>query len=243
MELARAVQSSMSAPQAAAVGESMTNTDRDIGEAVRGELEWDTKVAELAIDVQVDGPVVVLSGTVGSWAERLAAQDAAKRVAGVREVSNKITVQLTRAVRYPDPALAQALRDALERDVFVSRLNIRSSVSSGQVVLEGEVDCCAQRDDAERVVRNVRGVRSVLNQISVRPMDNEAYHVQKSIDAALERRVDGDARGVNLDVHDGKVILSGVVHCWAERQLVVSAARGTRGVRSVDDRLSVRPER
>ena len=46
---------------------------------------------------------------------------------------------------------------------------------------------------------------------------------------------------INLDVHDGKVILSGVVHSWAERQSVVGAAKGTPGVRSVDDRLSVEP--
>jgi len=217
--------------------------DRDLCEAIRAELEWDANLAELAIEVQVDGSLVILSGTVGSWAERLAAQDAAKRVAGVREVSNKIAVQLHRSARSTDAELAEALRVTLERDVFISRRKIRCSVSTGQVVIEGEVDCCAQRDDAERAVRNVRGVRNVLNQISVRATDSDPYQLQKSIEAAVERRIDGEARNVYLDVHDRKVILSGVVHCAAERQLVVDAARGTRGVRSVDDRLSVEPRR
>jgi osmotically-inducible protein OsmY len=223
--------------------ELMTTMNRDLCEAIRSELEWDTNLARLAIEVQVDGPLVILSGTVGSWAERLAAQDAAKRVAGVREVNNKIAVQSTRAAGLTDAALAESLRSTLDRDVFISRRKIRCGVSSGKVVLEGEVDCCAQRDDVERAVRNVRGVRSVLNQISVRPTDSEAHELQQAIESAVERRIDTDARNVYLDVHDGKVILSGVVHCWAERQSVVAAARGTRGVRSVDDRLSVEPER
>jgi|GEM_PF-3303969 len=221
----------------------MTNIDRDICEAIRAELEWDSNLAELAIQVRVDGPLVILSGTVGSWAERLAVQEAAKRVAGVCDLSNKITVKLNRTVKFTDAELAEALWATLERDVFISRRKIRCSVSAGRVVLEGEVDCCAQRDEAERAVRNVRGVRSVLNQISVRPTDSDPYQLQTSIEAAVERRIDGEARNVYLDVHDRKVILSGLVHCSAERQLVVDAARGTRGVRSVDDRLSVEPQR
>jgi len=60
-------------------------------------------------------------------------------------------------------------------------------------------------------------------------------------EAALERRVDRRARLINIDVHDGKVILSGIVHSLAERRSVVAAAEGTSGVRSVDDRLSIAP--
>ncbi|HEY3254584.1 MAG TPA: BON domain-containing protein [Polyangiaceae bacterium] len=219
----------------------MTKTDREIRDAVICELEWDAKVAEHAIEVRVDRGGVVLAGSVGSWAERLLAQDAAQRVHGVRDVSNRLEVQLSPAARRPDSELAESVRRALDADVFMPKANISSSASSGQVVLEGRVDSCAQRDDAERLVRNLRGVRSVLNQISVRPMVAEAHQIQDSIEAALERRAEPDARRINLDVHDGKVIVSGVVHSWAERQSVLSVARGTRGVRSVDDRLSLEP--
>jgi len=220
----------------------MTKTDGEIREVVSGELKWDARVEEGAIDVQVDGGVVTLLGSVGSWAERLAAQEAAHRVGGVREVSNQIVVELAREARCTDAEVAQAVRAALDWDVFVPRTNIRSSVNKGQVILEGEVDYCFRRDDAERVVRNIRGVRRVLNQILVKPSAGHAHHVQKSIEEALERRAEHEARTINLDVHDGKVILSGVVRSWAERQSVVGAVKGTRGVRSVDDRLSIEPQ-
>jgi osmotically-inducible protein OsmY len=61
----------------------------------------------------------------------------------------------------------------------------------------------------------------------------------KKRSSALERRHERSARRINLDVHDGKVIVSGVVHSFAERQSVIGAAKGTWGVRSVDDRLSI----
>jgi osmotically-inducible protein OsmY len=219
----------------------MTKADREIGEAVESELKWDTKVAEHAIEVEVDHELVVLRGTVGSWAERLAAQEAAYRVGGVRDVSNRLEVELRPDARRTDAELVRSVQSALDWDVFMPKTNIVASANDGQVILVGQVDSCSQRDDAERVVRNIRGVRRVLNQILVKPVAGEAHQVQKSIEAALERRSARKARQINLDVHDGKVILSGVVHSWAERQSVLGAVKGTRGVRNVDDRLSVEP--
>jgi osmotically-inducible protein OsmY len=222
-------------------GEPMIKTDREIGDAVACELEWDTKVAERAIEVAVERQVVRLLGTVGSWAERLAAQEAAYRVDGVREVSNELVVELQPEARRTDAELAHSVRSALDWDVFIPKTLVRASANEGQVILEGQVESCSQRDHAERVVRNIRGVRRVLNQISVKSPVGDAHQLQKSIEAALERRAVRKARQINLDVHDGKVILSGVVHSWAERQSVLAAAKGTRGVRNVDDRLSLEP--
>ncbi|HYP76758.1 MAG TPA: BON domain-containing protein [Polyangiaceae bacterium] len=217
----------------------MLKTDREIAEAVVDELRWDTRIDAHAIEVRVDRGGVTMVGSVCSWAERLAAQEAAQRVAGVHDVSNRIEVALERDAQCTDAELAQAVRTALDWDVFLPKKIIASSVSAGQVMLEGEVECCPQRDEAERAVRNIRGVRRVLNRILVKPTLGEAYQVQKSIEAALERRAARGACRINLDVHDGKVILSGVVNSWAERQWVVGAAKGTLGVRSVDDRLSI----
>ena len=219
----------------------MTNIDREICDAVLAELEWDMKVDERAIGVEAEGRTVRLLGRVGSWAERLAAQEAAYRVSGVLEVSNRLEVALRPELVLSDAELEQSVRSALEHDVFVPKTLIRWSVSGGRVTLEGEVSHCSMRDHVERVVCNIAGVRRVLNQVLVRPAITEAFRVQKSIEAALERRYERGARRINLDVHDGKVIVSGVVQSWAERQSVIDAAKGTSGVRSVDARLSIEP--
>jgi osmotically-inducible protein OsmY len=219
----------------------MLKTDEELRDAVTHELNWETRLCEHTISVRVERRVTVLEGTVASWAERLIAGEAAQRVVGVHDVVNRLEVRLSIAETCSDSALMQAVRTALDWDVFIPKGRIRSGVNDGKVVLEGHVDFCSQRDDAGRAVRNIRGVRCVLNRIEVKPPADNPHLVQKAIEAALERRAERKARGINLDVHDGKVILSGVVHSWAERQSVVGAAKGTPGVRSVDDRLSVEP--
>jgi osmotically-inducible protein OsmY len=219
----------------------MIKTDRQICEAVACELKWDPKVNQRGISVQSDRSAVALLGTVGSWAERLAAQEAAQRVIGVRQVDNRIEVELSPEERRTDAELVRSARDALDCDVFISKVDIGASASSGQIILEGQVDYCCHRDYAERLVRNIRGVRRILNQISVRIAPGDAHQVQESIESALERRAYPDAQRIDLDVHDGKVILSGIVRSWAERESVVGAAKGTLGVRSVDDRLWIEP--
>src|SRR4051812_30063872 len=124
----------------------MTKADREIGEAVASELKWDTKVAKHAIEVEVDHEVVVLRGTVGSWAERLAAQEAAYRVGGVRDVSNRLEVELRPDARRTDAELMRSVQSALDWDVFMPKTNIVASANDGQVILVGQVDSCSQRD-------------------------------------------------------------------------------------------------
>lgn len=61
--------------------------------------------------------------------------------------------------------------------------------------------------------------------------------------ATLAKRTDSEIQQNVLRelMWDTRVKLSGTVHSWAERDAVVGAARGTRGVRSVENQLSIRP--
>jgi len=219
----------------------MTKSDAEIADAVSKELEWDARIGQNTIEVHVERGAVVLLGAIGSWAKRFAAQEAAQRVAGVREVSNRLEVDLPRKEWRSDAELTQSVRNALESDVFLANAEVRSSASAGLIILEGQVDVCSQRDDAERAVRRIRGIRGVLNRISVRARAGSDLEVQKELEAALERRAMRKTQRIDLDVHDGKVILSGTVHSFAERKSVVDAAKGTRGIRAVDDRLTIDP--
>jgi osmotically-inducible protein OsmY len=114
-------------------------------------------------------------------------------------------------------------------------------VSDGVVTLKGDVDSWIQRDDADRVVRNLAGVRGMRNDLVVKPPKVAASEVRKSIENALDRQAEREAERIRLEVIDGKVTLFGTVHSWTERQAVVGAAKGTPGVRSVDDKLRIEP--
>jgi osmotically-inducible protein OsmY len=216
-------------------------TDAEIQRDVLEELRWDPRVEETDLDVTVGGGVVTLTGTVTSWARRVAARDAARRVAGVRDVANAITVETPESLDRTDPELADAVRRTLAWDVFVPDDRIVSTVTSGIVTLEGTVETLMQRDAAERALRNLTGVKAVVNKLAVQAPARINEHVAEAIEHALERRAERQARRIRIDVHDGVVTLTGTVHSWAERRSVLGAARSTPGLRAVEDRLWPEP--
>ena len=148
---------------------AMKKTDAQIHHDVLKELKWDSRVDQTEVGVQVASGVVTLTGTVTSWAKRVAAQEAAHRVMGVLDVANDITVKAPGGPAPTDTDIAQAVRRALEWDVFVPDDKITSTVTDGWVTLEGTVDSWSQRTDAERAIRNLAGVKFVVNKITVKP--------------------------------------------------------------------------
>jgi osmotically-inducible protein OsmY len=216
-------------------------TDSQIHRDVLEELRWDSRVDETEVGVEVDAGVVTLTGTVTSWAKRTAAQEAARRVIGVLDVANDIKVKVPGGLARNDTEIAQAVRRALEWDVFVPEEKISSTVSDGFVTLEGTVERWSQRDDAERAIRNLTGVRAVINKITVKSAKPVTEDVRKAIEQVLERRAEREARRIQVEVRNGVAILTGAVHSWAERKSVLAATRFTPGVLSVEDHLRTEP--
>jgi len=218
-----------------------TKTDSQIQQAVLSELKWDTRVEETEVGVTVEGGVVTLTGMLDSFAKKLAAQEAAHRVFGVLDVANDIQVRVPGSMARTDADIAQALRNALEWDVWVDQERIKSTVSNGFVTLEGEVTLFREREDVERVVRRLAGVRGLTNKIVVKPAKIKAEDVREAIEEALERRTEREARHIKVEVHDSEVKLSGPVRSWAEKRAILGIVSHAPGVRAVDERLFVDP--
>jgi osmotically-inducible protein OsmY len=216
-------------------------TDAEIQQDVLRELKWDSRVEETDVGVEVDQGIVTLSGTVSSWGKRRAAVEAAHRVHGVLDVANDITVRLPGTPGRTDTEIAAAVRHALEWNVFVPASRVRSTVTNGGVRLEGAVDTWAQSEDAEDAVRNLHGVRSVVNVIEVQPPAIDPAKVRKAIEEALERQAHRESNRISLLIHDGHVKVLGTVRTWVEKEAVMGAAKGTPGVRSVEEALRIDP--
>jgi osmotically-inducible protein OsmY len=214
-------------------------TSTQIQQAVLRELAWDTRVTAADIGVTVDRGLVALTGVVPSDAERLAAEEAAHRVAGVLDVVNDLQVNPVDALARADAEVARAVRHALEWDALVPDERIRSTVADGWVTLEGEADFWHQSEAAERAARRMVGVRGVTNHIVVSAPTIAAEQVRWEIEDALERRADRAASRIQVSVHDGAVTLLGPVRSLAEKRAVVGAARGTPGVTAVHDHLVI----
>jgi len=214
--------------------------DDQIKQEVERELRWDTRVEETEIGVAVSKGVVTLGGAVSSYARKLAAQEAAFRVHGVLDVANDILVKLPGSLARTDTEIAKAVRHALEWDVLVPDDHIRSTVSDGWVTLEGGVDTISQREDAERAVRYLHGVKGVHNRLAISPPEIRPDEVRGIIEEALERRAEREAERIRVSVRGGEVTLDGSVRSYAEKRAVVGAVSHAPGVCAVNDQLLIR---
>jgi len=216
-------------------------SDRDLKQRVLREMKWDSRIDWASINVEVNDAVATLTGAVPSYAQKIAAQDAAHRVAGVLDVANDIEVRpLDRFIR-TDSEIAGAVRNALEWDALVPNELIQSTVSDGWVTLEGEVDFWRERNDAERAIRQLAGVIGVINKITIRKQEVNAKQLREEIEFALERRADREAARLRIEVNDGAVDLWGRVHSWQEKRAVLGSISHAPGVTQVRDHVRIDP--
>ena len=216
-------------------------SDEEIKREVLRELRWDTRVDETEVGVIVHKGIVTLTGWVDCYAKKLAAQEAAHRVHGVCDVANEIDVKLSGDLVRTDADIAKTLRRVFEWNVPVPAERIHSTVSDGWVTLSGTVDYLSEREDAERAVRHLAGVKGVTNQLVVAEQEIEPEEVRSIIEAALERRADRAAQRIKVTVVEGAVTLSGVVRNWAEKRALIGAVSHAPGVHTVHDHLRIDP--
>jgi osmotically-inducible protein OsmY len=219
----------------------VVRSDESIHQNVLRELQWDSRVDDTEVGVEVDQGVVTLTGTVESYAKKLAAQAAAHHVTGVLDVANDIHVKVPGSPGRTDTEIAQAVRHALTWDVWVPDTRITSTVADGWVTLEGSVDSLREREDAERAVRHLYGVRGVQDNLVVRPPLVQPERVHEVIEDALERGAAHEAKHIQVRVSEGVVTLTGHVRSYAEKRAVMGAVSHTPGVHTVQDHLRIDP--
>ncbi|MGZ6391435.1 MAG: BON domain-containing protein [Ktedonobacterales bacterium] len=215
-------------------------SDEEIQRDVLTELKWDARVQPNEIGVAVKDGVVTLTGWVDSYIKKWAAEEAALRVRGVKAVANDIEVRLPIDAERTDADIAAAATRALQWDALTPLENVKVTVSKGWVTLEGEVEWQYQKEDAERVVRRLAGVRGVTNLITVRPKTKPVpEELKKKIEDALVRNAQMDAKRITVEVEGSKVILRGTVRAWAERQEAERVAWSAPGVTSVENHITI----
>lgn len=213
-------------------------TDSEIQKDVMEELKWEPFLNATEIGVAVKNGVVSLSGTVDSFAKKIAAEKAAKRIEGVKAVAEEIEVKLTGSGWRSDSDIAESILSTLKWHTAVDENRIKVKVENGWVTLEGEVEWVFQKNTISGLVENLLGVRGITNLIKVAPKI-EAKEIKRKIMAAFHRSATLDADKINIETTGSKVTLAGKVHSLAEKKDAESAAWAAPGVSEVENKLIV----
>ena len=202
------------------------------------EIARDNRFKPTELGVEVDGGLVTLIGTVSSYPKLELAAEIAGDVPGVKDVANKLTVEIAPYAVRDDTRIAQAVRNALEWDATVPEERIDSIVRNGAVTLKGTVDFWYERQAATDTVRNLLGVVSVNNQIVIVPPSGRSdAAIQEEVKNALMRRLPLHDLAVRVD--RGTATLTGEVFSYRSRRAAERVAWSTPGVKSVINRIEV----
>jgi osmotically-inducible protein OsmY len=213
-------------------------TDVELKSDVLAELEYEPGVKVEDIGVSVKDGIVTLNGAVSSYAEKLAAACAVKRVAGVRGLAEDLAVEVPESARRTDSEIAATALQAIGRVSAVPEGSVKVMVREGSLTLEGMVDGWHQKTAVEEAVRHLAGVRGVTNLIKLRP-GPDSVDVKRAIEAAFQRHALLDARRLQVEAEGGKVVLRGDVRSFMEREEAERAAWAAPGVTAVENRIII----
>jgi osmotically-inducible protein OsmY len=176
---------------------------------------------------------------VSTYAQKFAAVRGASRVYGVKAVADELTVKPTGEPR-DDSDIARAIAHILDNNTQIPEGKVHAQVRAGWVTLNGEVEWQYQRLEVERMVRNVRGVVGISNNIAVTPKVSPDQ-VQAKIEEAFKREAEIDARHISVAVSDHTARLYGHVHSLNEANAARAAAASAPGIANVESHLVVIP--
>ena len=213
-------------------------TDSELKKDVLSELLWDPLISETKVGVTVNEGVVTLTGHLDTYAEKVAAKRAAERVSGVKAIAIEIDVIPVEAHQRSDTEIALAVEHALSWNTSVPQDRVKVAVEKGWVTLTGDLDWNFQRRAVERMVRPLKGVVGITDNIHLKELP-VPLKLRERIQDALTRQAMREARRIDVSVEGSEVTLRGQVHSWAERNAAEGASWSAPGVTRVNNQLLV----
>lgn len=216
----------------------MYKTDIELEQDVKDKLVFEPSIDDSKIHVSIKNSIVTLFGVVSSLFEKTIAERTIRSVTGVKGVANELQVDLDAKYKRTDTDIATAAVDALSWDVAIPNDAVQVIVENGHVTLNGNVNWWYQRNSAEKVIRNLIGIKSVNNQIIIQP-SIKTKDIKSKIMQEFQRNASIDAKKIAVEIDGNKVILKGNVSSWPEIKEATRAAWSVPGVTHVDNQLII----
>jgi osmotically-inducible protein OsmY len=206
---------------------------------VQDAIKWEPLLNAAEIGVTVKDGVVTLTGVVDNYTKKSEAEDAAKNVAGVKAVVEKIEVKFNSSwAKTSDGDIATEVLNAFKWNWRVPNDKVKVKVESGWVTLEGELEYNYQSEAARDAVKNLLGVTGVSNNIKIKSTTMEVVE-KADIESALRRNWSIYDNDIDVKVSGHKATLSGTVDSWYQKEEAGRIAFNAPGVWSVDNELIV----
>jgi osmotically-inducible protein OsmY len=201
-------------------------------------IKWEPLMHEAEIGVSAKDGVVSLTGVVDSYVKKMEAENAAKRVLGVRAVVENIEVKLPSSWTKTDEEVAKDVLAALVANYSVPDEKIKVKVEKGWVTLEGDVSWNYQKEAALNATRHLYGVRGVSNNIELKPAIKEKLE-EEAIRRAIRRNWSIDNSIIHVTVDGTTVTLTGKVDSWYQKEEAGRIAWNTPGIWHLNNELEV----
>jgi osmotically-inducible protein OsmY len=213
-------------------------SNEDLQRDVQNAIKWEPLLHAAEIGVTAIDGVVTLTGTVDSYAKKSEAEEAAKKVSGLKALVEKIEIKFSSTWKKDDAEIASEILNALKWDWEIPSDDIIVKVENGWVRLDGEVQWNYQREAAKKAVKQLSGVLGVTNDIKLSAETHDAIE-KKDIQDALTRNWSISEQEIDVKVLGNKVTLNGTVDSFYQRDEAGRIAWNAPGVISVDNELIV----
>ena len=213
-------------------------TNEELQQDVEDAIKWEPSLNAAEIGVTAKDGIVTLTGIVNSYAKKLEAEDAAKNVAGVKAMVEKIDIKFGVSGVKNDNDVASEVVNAFKLSWEVPEDNLKVKVEHGWVSLAGDVEWNYQKEAAKKAIKNLAGVKGVTNNITIKSESLDEIE-RKDIERAFVRSWAIDNRDIQVEVSGNRVTLNGTVNSLYQKDEAGRIAWNAPGVWSVDNELVV----
>ncbi len=213
-------------------------TNAELQKDVQDAIKWEPLLNAAEIGVTAKDGIITLTGMVDSFAKKSEAEDAAKNVAGVSAVVEKIEINYNSWGATNDEDIAKAIISAYKGNFRIPKDAVKVRVENGWVTLDGEVSWNFERDAAKNSVSHLTGVKGITNNLKIKVETHDTIE-QQDIAKAIARNWSMADDDIQVKVSGSRVTLSGTVNSWYQKDEAERIAWNARGVQMVINDLVV----
>jgi osmotically-inducible protein OsmY len=213
-------------------------SNSDLQKDVQDAIKWEPFLNAAEIGVTAKDGVVSLTGVVDSYTKKMEAENAAKKVMGVKAVVEKIEVKFPNSWSKTNADIANEVLEALKSNLSVPSDKVTIKVEDGWITLDGELSWNYQKEAAKSAVNFLMGVKGVTNNIKIKSESHDAIE-QKEVEKAIARNWSVENNDIHVKVSSTTVILTGTVNSLYQKEEAGRIAWNTPGIWHIKNELEV----